>query len=683
SERIVLLDGAMGTMIQAHKLDEKAFRGGRFTSHSKDLKGCNDLLCITQPDLITDIHVQYLEAGADIVETNTFNSTSVSMADYKLAPYAYELNFGGAQAAKKAVEFVMAKDPTRSCFVAGAIGPTNRTCSISTDVNSASARSVTYDELVDAYYEQARGLVDGGADILLVETIFDTLNSKAAFFAIAKLFDECDLRLPLMASVTFIQPGSNRGVTGQTVEAFWNSISHVPLLSVGMNCALGPKEMRPLIEELAQIAPVYISTHPNAGLPDPLLPTGFPETPESLAPQLGEWVDNGWLNIVGGCCGTTPAHIAALAASVKDKAPRVVTDVEPYLRLSGLESATVRAESNFVNIGERTNVTGSPVFAKMILAEDFEKAVSVARQQVEGGAQIIDVNMDEGMLDSKAAMEKFLRLIAGESDIARVPVMVDSSRWEVIEAGLRCLQGKGIVNSISLKEGEDKFIAQAKLVRRYGAAVIVMAFDERGQADTLERKIEVCARSYKVLTEQVGFPPEDIIFDPNILTVGTGIEEHNSYAVNFIEATRWIKQNLALAKVSGGVSNISFSFRGNNPVREAMHSAFLYHAIAAGMDMGIVNPGMLTVYEEIPKDLLELVEDVLLNRRADATERLVAFADTVKEQGKVSVKDDSWRDGTVEERLSHALVKGLTDFIDRDVEEARQKYGKPLDVIEG
>ncbi|MGZ8494691.1 MAG: methionine synthase, partial [Candidatus Binatia bacterium] len=683
SERIVVLDGAMGTMIQARKLDEMAFRGERFAQHGKDLKGCNDLLCLTQPDLIADIHAEYLEAGADIVETNTFNSTSISMADYQLESVVYEINVAGAQAAKRAAERVMAKSPARICFVAGAMGPTNRTCSISTDVNSASTRGVTFEELVDAYYEQARGLVDGGADILLVETIFDTLNSKAAFFAIVKLFDDRQNSLPLMASVTFIQPGSNRGVTGQTVEGFWNSISHVPLLSVGMNCALGPKEMRPLIEELAHIAPIYISTYPNAGLPDPLLPTGFPETPESLAPQLREWADNGWLNIVGGCCGTTPAHIHKIAKAVNGLAPRALPQVEPFLRLSGLESLTVRPESNFVNIGERTNVTGSPVFAKLVLAGDFEKAVSVARQQVEGGAQIIDVNMDEGMLDSKAAMEKFLRLIAGESDIARVPVMVDSSRWDVIEAGLRCLQGKGIVNSISLKEGEEKFIAQAKLIRRYGAAVIVMAFDERGQADTYERKIEVCARTYKILTEQIGFPPQEIIFDPNILTVATGMDEHNNYAVNFIEATRWIKENLPFAKVSGGVSNISFSFRGNNPVREAMHSAFLYHAIKAGMDMGIVNPGMLSVYEQIPADLLELVEDVLLNRRVDSTERLVTFADTVKEKGKVAVKDDSWRDGTVEERLSHALVKGLTDFIDQDVEAARQKYGKPLHVIEG
>jgi len=683
ADRVAILDGAMGTMIQSRKLDEDAFRGARFRSHSCDLKGCNDVLCITQPELITDIHLRYLEAGADIVETNTFNSTAISMADYGLEPVAYELNFAGAKAAKRAVEVAMDKDPSRPRFVAGAMGPTNRTCSISTDVQSAATRGVTYEELVDAYYEQARGLLDGGVDLLLVETIFDTLNAKAAFFAIAKLFDETNRRVPLMASVTFIQPGSNRGVTGQTVEAFWNSISHVPLLSVGMNCALGPKEMRPLIEELAGIAPVFVSSYPNAGLPDPLLPTGFPETPESLAPQLAEWVESAWLNIVGGCCGTTPAHIKAITEAVRDKPPRRLTQLDPYLRLSGLESLTVRPESNFVNIGERTNVTGSPVFAKLVLAGDFEKAVSVARQQVEGGAQIIDVNMDEGMLDSRAAMEKFLRLIAGESDIARVPVMVDSSKWDIIEAGLKCLQGKGIVNSISLKEGEEKFIAQAKLIRRYGAAVVVMAFDERGQADTFERKIEVCERSYKILTETVRFPPQDIIFDPNILTVGTGIEEHNSYAVNFIAATRWIKQNLPLAKVSGGVSNISFSFRGNNPVREAMHSAFLYHAIKAGMDMGIVNPGMLAVYEEIPKDLLELVEDVLLNRRPDATERLVSFAETVKKTDKAVARDDSWRDGPVEERLSHALVKGITDFIDEDVEEARAKYGKPLAVIEG
>ncbi len=683
TEKILIIDGAMGTMIQALKFDEKDFRGERFAEHPKALKGCNDLFSLTQPDAIEQIHLQYLEAGADIVETNTFNSTSISMADYQLESAVYDINVAGARAAKKAVELFMAKAPTRPRFVAGAMGPTNRTCSISTDVHSAATRGVTYDELVQAYYDQARGLLDGGADILLVETIFDTLNAKAAFFAIATLLEERKIQVPLMASVTFIQPGSNRGVTGQTVEGFWNSVSHVPLLSVGMNCALGPKEMRPLIEELSHIAPIYISTYPNAGLPDPLLPTGFPETPESLAPPLRDWAENGWLNIVGGCCGTTPEHITAIAQAVEGLPPRVPPAVEPHLRLSGLESVTVRRESNFVNIGERTNVTGSPAFAKLVLAGDYEKAVAVARQQVEGGAQIIDVNMDEGMLDSKGAMEKFLRLIAGESEIARVPVMVDSSKWEVIEAGLKCLQGKGIANSISLKEGEEKFITQAKLARRYGAAVVVMAFDERGQADTFERKIEVCARLYKILTEQVGFPPQDIIFDPNILTVGTGIEEHNNYAVNFIEATRWIKNNLPLAKVSGGVSNISFSFRGNNTLREAMHSAFLYHAIGAGLDMGIVNPGMLAVYEEVPKDLLELVEDVLLNRRPEATDRLVTFAGTVKQKGKAVVKDDGWRSDSVEKRLSHALVKGITDFIDQDVEEARTKYGKPLSVIEG
>src|SRR5918994_387386 len=650
-ERIVILDGAMGTMIQQRRLDEAAFRGERFRDWKKDVKGHNDLLNLTQPAIIEEIHRQYLEAGADIVETNTFNSQAISLSDYLMPQLAYELSRAGAECARRAAVQVQSAQPKRRCFVAGAIGPTTKTSSISTDVNNPAARGATYDELVAAYADQVRGLLDGGSDLLLVETIFDTLNAKAAFFAIQQGFDRGWRRVPIMASVTFIQAGSNRGVTGQTVEAFWNSISHVPLLSVGMNCALGPKEMRPLIEELSRIAPAYVSSHPNAGLPDPLLPTGFPETPQSLAPQLREWAENGWLNIVGGCCGTTPEHITSIAEAVQGLPPRVPPAPEPYLRLSGLESVTVRPESNFVNIGERTNVTGSPVFAKLILAGDYDKAVSVARQQVEGGAQIIDVNMDEGMLDSKAAMEKFLRLIAGESEIARVPVMVDSSRWEVIEAGLKCLQGKGIVNSLSMKEGEEKFIAQAKLVRRYGAALIVMAFDELGQADTYERKIEVCTRSYKILTEQVGFPPQDIIFDPNILTVGTGIEEHNGYAVNFIEATRWIKQNLPLAKVSGGVSNIPVSFRGNNPVREAMHSAFLYHAIKAGMDMGIVNPGMLTVYEQIPPDLLELVEDVLLNRRPDATERLVSFAETVKKTDKaVEAKEEVWRQGTVEER---------------------------------
>jgi 5-methyltetrahydrofolate--homocysteine methyltransferase len=682
-ERIVVLDGAMGTMIQRYKLDETSFRGERFKDWVKDLKGHNDLLNVTQPAVIEEIHYQYLEAGADIIETNTFNSQAVSLVDYHMESLGYELSRAGAECARRAVARVRAAQPDRRCFVAGAIGPTTKTSSISTDVNNPAARGATYDELVRAYSDQVRGLLDGGVDLLLVETIFDTLNAKAAFFAIQELSASGGRSVPIMASVTFIQAGSNRGVTGQTVEAFWNSISHVPLLSVGMNCALGPKEMRPLIEELSQIAHVYVSAHPNAGLPNPLLPTGFPETPDSLAPQLREWAQNGWLNIVGGCCGTTPAHIKLIAEAVRSIEPRRIPTVEPYTRLSGLEAVTIRPDSNFLNIGERTNVTGSPAFSKLILAGDYEAALAVARQQVEGGAQIIDVNMDEGMLDSKAAMEKFLRLVASEPDIARVPIMVDSSKWDVLETGLRNIQGKAIVNSISLKEGEKKFIEQARLIRRYGAAVVVMAFDEKGQADTLERKEEICARSYKILTEQVGFPPQDVIFDPNILTVATGMEEHNDYAVNFIKATRWIKQHLRLAKVSGGISNISFSFRGNNVVREAMHAAFLYHAIQAGLDMGIVNAGQLAVYEEIPKDLLELVEDVLLNRRPDATERLVAFADTVKQKGKVAAKDDEWRKGTVEERLAHALVKGVTDYIDQDTEEARQKYPKPLAVIEG
>ena len=682
-ERIVILDGAMGTMIQQRRLDEAAFRGERFRDWPKDLKGHNDLLNLTQPAIIEEIHRQYLEAGADIIETNTFNSQAISLADYQMHSLGYELSKAGAECARHAVATVQAVQPGRRCFVAGAIGPTTKTSSISTDVNNPGARGTNYDELIVAYADQARGLLDGGADLLLVETIFDTLNAKAAFFAIQQLFASGARRVPIMASVTFIQAGSNRGVTGQTVEAFWNSISHVPLLSVGMNCALGPKEMRPLIEELSKIAPVYVSAHPNAGLPNPLLPTGFPETPDTLAPQLREWAQNGWLNIVGGCCGTTPAHIKALAEAVRDVGPRMIPTVEPYTRLSGLEALTIRPDANFVNIGERTNVTGSPAFAKLILQGKYDDALSVARQQVEGGAQIIDINMDEGMLDSTAAMEKFLRLVAAEPDICRVPIMVDSSKWEVLETGLKNIQGKAVVNSISLKEGEGKFIEQATLVRRYGAAVVVMAFDEKGQADSLERKKDICLRSYKILAEQVGFNPTDIIFDPNILTVATGMEEHNDYALNFIEATRWIKQHLPGARVSGGISNISFSFRGNNAVREAMHSAFLYHAIKAGLDMGIVNAGQLAVYEEIPKDLLELVEDVLLNRRPDSTERLVAFAETVKRQDKTVLKDDEWRKGTVEERLSHALVKGITDYIDQDTEEARRKYPKPLMVIEG
>jgi 5-methyltetrahydrofolate--homocysteine methyltransferase len=680
-ERIVILDGAMGTMIQTYRLDEAAYRGERFKDWPRDIKGNNDLLSLTRPQVIQEIHRQYLQAGADIIETNTFNSTSISMADYGMESLAHELNAAGAKNARAAADAVMAAEPGRACFVAGALGPTSKTASISGDVNNPAARGVTYDQLVAAYYEQARGLLEGGADVLLVETVFDSLNSKAALFAIAKLFDEVP-RVPVMLSFT-ITDLSGRTLSGQTVEAYWNSVSHFPLLSIGINCALGPKEMRPFIEELSGLAPIYLSAYPNAGLPNPMLPTGFPETPETMAPQLADWASEGWLNIVGGCCGTTPAHISALARAAGKFKPRVPPKVEAWLRLSGMEALTIRPDTNFVNVGERTNITGSPKFSKLILAGQFEEALAVARQQVVNGAQIIDINMDEGMLDGVKAMTHFLNLVGSEPDIARVPVMIDSSRWPVIEAGLKCVQGKAVVNSISLKEGEEKFVQQAVLVRRYGAAVVVMAFDEKGQADSLERRKEVCARCYKILTERVGFPPEDIIFDPNVLTVGTGLEEHNNYAVDFIEATRWIKQNLPRAKVSGGISNISFSFRGNNTVREAMHAAFLYHAIQAGLDMGIVNAGMLGIYGEIPKDLLELVEDVLLNRRPDATERLVKFADSVKQKDKAGIVEDEWRKGSVEQRLEHALVKGVVDFIEADTEEARLKIGRPLAVIEG
>ncbi|WP_447980379.1 methionine synthase [Candidatus Nitrospira bockiana] len=680
-ERIVIIDGAMGTMIQGYRLDEAGYRGRQFADHPRDLKGCNDLLSITRPDLIEEIHRQFLDAGADIIETNTFNSTSISMADYGLEDQVYALNYAGARVARQAADAAMARDAARPRFVAGAVGPTNRTASISPDVNNPAYRAVTYDQLVEAYTEQVRGLIDGGVDVLLVETVFDSLNSKAALFAIDAYFERIGRRLPVMVSFTITQRGNNRTLSGQTVEAYWNSISHMPLLSVGINCALGAKEMRPHIEELSGLVPIAVSCYPNAGLPNAF--GGFDETPEIMAGDLREFAESGWLNIVGGCCGTTPAHIKLIADAVRGVRPRTPATPEPYTRLSGLEALTIRPETNFVNIGERTNVTGSPKFAKLILSGDYDGALAIARQQVDGGAQMIDVNMDEGMLDSEKAMVTFLNLIASEPDIARVPVMVDSSKWSVIEAGLKCLQGKGVVNSISLKEGEAAFTAHARLIRRYGAAVVVMAFDEQGQADTLERKIEICRRAYRILTETVGFPPQDIIFDPNILTVATGIEEHNAYAVNFIEATRWIKANLPLCKVSGGISNISFSFRGNNVVREAMHAAFLYHAIKAGLDMGIVNAGQLAVYEEIPKDLLELVEDVLLNRRPDATERLVTFAETVKQKAKGGEQEDEWRAMPVEARLSHALVKGIVDYIEADVEEARRKYAKPLEVIEG
>lgn len=682
-ERILIIDGAMGTMIQQQNLSEEDFRGNLFTDSKKDLKGNNDVLNLTHPDVITQIHLDYLRAGADIIETNTFNAQAISLADYDMPEMAYELAKGGAAAARAAIELLAKEAPARTCYVAGAMGPTTKTASISTDVNNPGARDVTYDELVQAYYDQARGLVDGGADILIVETIFDTLNSKAAFYAIAQLFKDTGKTCPIMSSVTFIQAGSNRGVTGQTVDAFYTSIEHVPLLSVGMNCALGPKEMRPLIEELAKISTHPISCYPNAGLPNPLLPTGFPETPESLAPQLQEWADNGWLNFVGGCCGTTPAHIEAISKVVEGLPPRKFRSPDTDLRLSGLDCLRITPEANFINIGERTNVTGSPRFAKLILNNQFEEALRVARQQVENGAQIIDINMDEGMLDSEEAMRTFLNLIASEPDISRVPIMIDSSKWSVLETGLQCVQGKAVVNSISLKEGPEAFLDKARQIRQYGAAVIVMAFDETGQADSLERRIEICERSYRLLVDQAQFPPQDIIFDPNILTVATGMEEHNNYAVDFIEATRWIKENLPHAKVSGGVSNISFSFRGNNIVREAMHSAFLFHAVKAGLDMGIVNAGQLAVYEEIDPQLLELVEDVLLNRRPDATDRLIEFADSVKAEAKTKIKTDEWRNGSVQERLQHALVKGIADHVENDVEEAREHYDKPLEIIEG
>jgi 5-methyltetrahydrofolate--homocysteine methyltransferase len=681
-ERIVILDGAMGTMIQTYKLEESGFRGERFKDWPQDLKGNNDLLNLTQPQIIQAIHREYLEAGADIIEANTFNSTTISLADYKLEKLAYELNVAGARNARAAADAVMAAQPGRVCFVAGALGPTSKTASLSPDVHNPAFRAITFDQLVEAYYEQTRGLLDGGADLLLLETVFDSLNSKAALFAIDKYFEDTGRRLPVMVSFT-ITDLSGRTLSGQTVEAYWNSISNHKLVSVGINCAFGPKEMRPFIEELAGIADIAVSAYPNAGLPNPMLPTGFPETPETLAPQLKEWAENGWLNIVGGCCGTTPAHIRALAEAVRGVPPRVPPKVAPATRLSGLEALTIRPEANFVNIGERTNVTGSPKFAKLILAGNYEAALAIAKQQVENGAQMIDVNLDEAMLDSEKAMTTFLHLVASEPDIARVPVMIDSSKWSVIEAGLKCVQGKGVVNSISLKEGEEKFVRQAKLIRRYGAAVVVMAFDERGQADSFERKIEVCERSYRILTQRAGFPPQDIIFDPNVLTVATGIEEHNNYAADFIRATKWIKENLPFARVSGGISNVSFSFRGNNVLREAMHAAFLYHAVRAGLDMGIVNPGLLEVYEEVPKDLLELVEDVLLNRRPDATECLVKFAETIKQKDEAEVAEEEWRKGSVEQRLSHALIKGIVDYIDQDTEEARQKYGRPLLVIEG
>ena len=679
-KRILVLDGAMGTMIQEYKLEEKDYRGNRFKNYPKDLKGNNDLLSITQPEIIEAIHKAYLDAGADIIETNTFSGTSIAMADYDMQDLAYELNFESAKIARKAADEYTLKNPDKPRFVAGAIGPTNRTASMSPDVNDPGFRAVTYDDLTEAYTEQIRGLIDGGCDILLVETIFDTLNAKAALFAIQTYCEKIGKKYPVMISGT-ITDASGRTLSGQTTEAFLNSVSHVDLLSIGLNCALGAQEMRPYVKELSEKSPFYVSAYPNAGLPNQF--GEYDETPEMMCDHVHDFVENKFLNIVGGCCGTTPAHIRRIAEMAEKAMPRKKPLIDPLMRLSGLEPVTLTDESNFMNVGERTNVTGSRKFAKLIIDGDYEGALAVARDQVEGGAQVIDVNMDEGMLDSEAAMVKFLNLLAAEPDIAKLPIMIDSSKWNVIEAGLKCVQGKAIVNSISLKEGEEAFVEYAKKIKNYGAAVIVMAFDEIGQADSLERRIEICSRAYKILTEKINFPAQDIIFDPNIFPVATGMEEHRKNALDFFNSTKWIKENLPYAKVSGGVSNVSFSFRGNDAVREAIHSAFLFHAIKAGMDMGIVNPGMLQIYDDIPKDLLELVEDVLLDRNDEATERLVNFAETVKSSVKKTERDEQWRNGTVEERLSHALVKGIVEYIDIDVEEARQKYDRSLHVIEG
>ncbi len=679
-KRILVIDGAMGTMIQRYQLTEADFRGERFKDHPCDLRGNNDLLNLVRPDIIRAIHAEYLEAGADIIETNTFSTQRISMADYQLEELSYEMSYEGARIAREVADEFTRKNPDKPRFVAGALGPTTKMASMSPDVNDPGFRAVNFDELVDAYSEQVKGLVEGGADMLLIETVTDTLIAKAALFAAKNYENISGKKIEIMISGT-ITDNSGRTLSGQTVEAFLNSLSHAKLLSIGLNCALGAKDMRPHIEELSKKAGCYISAYPHAGLPNEF--GGYDEMPHETAHLVEDFMSHGFVNIVGGCCGTTPEHIKCIAAEAAKFPPRIPPVPEPYLRLSGLEAVTFTPETNFVNIGERTNITGSPKFSKLILNGNFEEALAVARQQVEGGAQVIDVNMDEGMIDSEASMIKFLNLIASEPDIAKLPIMVDSSKWTVIEEGLKCLQGKGIVNSISLKEGEEAFKTYARKILQYGAAVVVMAFDEEGQADSLERRKEICKRSYDILVDELHFPPQDIIFDPNILTVATGLEEHNNYAVDFIGATRWIKENLPYAKVSGGVSNISFSFRGNNTVREAMHSAFLYHAIKAGLDMGIVNAGQLAVYEESPKELLELVEDVVLNRREDATERLVEFADKVKTKGKVTVKDEEWRKGTVEERLSHSLVKGIIDYLDDDVEEARQKYPKPLEVIEG
>ncbi|HEY0928901.1 MAG TPA: methionine synthase [Gemmatimonas sp.] len=681
SQRVLVIDGAMGTMLQRHRLTEADYRGsGRFAEWPQDLKGNNDLLVLTQPEIVADVHREYLAAGADILETNTFNANTISMADYGMESLAYELNVAGAALARRVADEFETQDPTRPRWVAGVLGPTNRTASISPEVENPGARNVTYDQLVDAYLEATRGLIDGGADVLLVETIFDSLNARAALFAIARYFEETGTRFPVMISGT-ITDASGRTLSGQTAEAFWYSMANVEPISIGLNCALGADQLRQYVQELSRIADCHVSAHPNAGLPNAF--GGYDETPEDMARQIGEWARSGLVNIVGGCCGTTPAHIAAIAQAVHGVTPRAVPTPEPRLHLSGLEPFTIGPTTNFVNVGERTNVTGSARFAKLILEGSYADALVVARQQVLSGAQVIDVNMDEGLLDAERAMTTFLNLVASEPDIARVPVMVDSSKWSVIEAGLKCLQGKGIVNSISLKEGEKEFLRQARLVRRYGAAVIVMAFDEDGQADTVARRVSICGRAYALLTEQVGFPPQDIIFDPNIFAIGTGIEEHANYAIDFFEATRQIKATLPHVKVSGGVSNVSFSFRGNNPLREAIHAVFLYHGIRAGLDMGIVNAGQLVPYEDIPPDLRERVEDLVLNRRPDATERLMEVAEQVKGRAARAVEDEAWRALPVEDRLSHALVHGIDAYVTADAEEARLLVAHPIEVIEG
>ncbi|ATX82020.1 methionine synthase (B12-dependent) [Mariprofundus ferrinatatus] len=678
-KQILILDGAMGTMIQSYGLQEADYRGDRFADWPSELKGNNDLLSLTQPHIIREIHTKYLEAGADIVETNTFNANSASMADYGMESLVYELNVAGAKVAREACDAIASDDKPR--FVAGVLGPTSRTCSISPDVNDPGFRNVTFDELVETYTDATRGLIDGGADILLIETVFDTLNAKAAVFAVKKYFEDSGIELPIMISGT-ITDASGRTLSGQTATAFYNSLAHAKPISIGLNCALGAAELRQYIEELSDTVSCGINAHPNAGLPNAM--GGYDETAEEMAAEIREWAESGFLNVIGGCCGTGPDHIRAMAKAVDGIAPRPTPDREVMCRLSGLEPLHIDKNSLFVNVGERANVTGSAIFKRLILEGDFNKALDVCRDQVENGAQIIDINMDEAMLDGKKAMVTFLNLIASEPDISRVPVMIDSSKWEIIEAGLKCIQGKGIVNSISLKEGKEAFVHHAKLLAKYGAAVVVMAFDEDGQADTYERKIEICENSYRILVDECGFPPEDIIFDPNIFAIATGIEEHNNYAVDFIKATGWIKKNLPHAMISGGVSNVSFSFRGNNPVREAIHSVFLYHAIKQGMDMGIVNAGMLEVYEELPKELRDAVEDVVLNRNVNATDHLLSIADNYRGDGTIAKKaDEEWRKLPVAKRLEHALVKGIDSYVDQDTEEARQHFSTPIEVIEG